>query len=257
MIKVVIIEDEAPAVRKLKRFLEELNEPITVVAELTTVEGAVDFFRNSSDIDLVFSDIELTDGNAFDIYKEVIPSCPIIFATAYNQFLMDAFESNGIAYLLKPFSFDRFEKAWQKFKLLYQSKPELNNSIIEKLGVLLGQPSVQRNYRTRFSINTASGTYFLETNDVVFFNAEEGVVFAIDHQGKNHLLTQATLKQIEEEVDPKLFFRINRAQLVHKTYVAGMERYNKNTLAIKLKTGGSSLITSQSTTSAFKDWVEK
>lgn len=257
MIKVVIIEDEAPAVRKLKRFLEDLSEAITIIAELTNVEDAIAFFKNNEDIDIVFSDIELTDGNAFDIYKEVTPNCPIIFTTAYNQFLMDAFEGNGIAYLLKPFSFDRFEKAWQKFKSLYQSKPELNNSIIEKLGSLLGQTHVQRDYRTRFSINTASGTYFLEIDDIVFFNAEEGVVFAVDHQGKNHLLTQATLKQIEEELDPKYFFRINRAQLIHKPYIAGMERYNKNTLAIKLKNGSSSLVTSQSTTSAFKEWVEK
>ena len=170
MIKIVIIEDEAPAVRKLKRFLEELGEPTAVIAELTNIEDAIAFFKEAHHVDVVFSDIELTDGNAFEIYKEVTPNCPIIFATAYNQFLMDAFESNGIAYLLKPFSFDRFDKAWQKFKLLYQSKPELNNSVIEKLSSLLGQSSNQKNYRNRFSINTANGTYFLETNDIVFFN---------------------------------------------------------------------------------------
>jgi len=257
MINVVIIEDEAPALRKLKRFLDELKEPLTVTVELTNVEDAIAFFKQNKDVDLVFSDIELTDGNAFDIYKEVMPTCPIIFATAYNQFLMDAFESNGIAYLLKPFSFDRFEKAWQKFKLLYLSKPELNNSMIEKLSALLSQPSIQRNYRTRFSINTASSTYFLETQQIVFFNADEGVVFAIDDQNKHHLLTQATLKQIEGEIDPKLFFRINRGQLVHKIYIEGMERYNKNTLAVKLKGNSKRLITSQSTTAAFKDWVEQ
>lgn len=257
MIKVLIIEDEAPAVRKLKRFLEELSEPITVVAELTAVEDAVAFLKHSSDIDVVFSDIELTDGNAFDIYKEVTPNCPIIFATAYNQFLMDAFESNGIAYLLKPFSFDRFEKAWQKFKLLYQSKPEPDNLMLEKLSMLLASPPIQKSYRTRFSINTSGAIYFLNVEDIMFFNAEEGVVFAIDYQDKNHLLTQATLKQIEEELNPAHFFRINRGQLVHKVYVERMERYNKNTLSISFKNGSTSLITSQSTTSAFKDWIEK
>ncbi|SOD15435.1 LytR/AlgR family response regulator transcription factor [Pedobacter xixiisoli] len=257
MTKIVIIEDEAPAVRKLKRFLEELSEPLTIVAELSSVEDAIVFFKDNVDIDIVFSDIELTDGNAFGIYQKVTPNCPIIFTTAYNQFLMDAFESNGIAYLLKPFSFGRFEKAWQKFKLLYQSKPQLDNSMIEKLGSLLGQSSIQKNYRTRFSISKAKSTYFLEIDDIVFLNAEDGIVFAIDCQGKKHLLTQATLKEIEEDLDPKCFFRINRGQLVHKTYIIGLERYNKNTLAVKLKNSEQNLMTSQSATSVFKDWIEK
>lgn len=254
MIKVVIIEDEAPAVRKLRRFLEELSDPITVVAELATVADAVVFLKDAA-VDVIFSDIELADGNAFEIYKEVTPECPIIFATAYNQFLMDAFESNGIAYLLKPFSFDRFEKAWQKFKLLQQPQPELDDIVLKKLSILLGQSNMPNSYLSRFAVNKANATYFLAISDIVFFNAEEGVVFAIDHQGKNHLLTQATLKQIEEELDPKYFFRINRAQLVHKNYIQEIERYNKNTLAIKLKTGSQSLITSQSVTSAFKLWI--
>lgn len=256
MIKVVIIEDEAPAVRKLKRFLDELSDPITVVAELTTVEDALSVLKDT-DVDLIFSDIELADGNAFEIYKEITPACPIIFVTAYNQFLMDAFESNGIAYLLKPFSFDRFQKAWQKFKLFQQQKPELDDVVLKKLSALLGQSTISASYRTRFAVSKSNATYFLAISDIVFFNAEEGVVFAIDHQGKNHLLTQATLKQIEEELDPKYFFRINRAQLVHKNYIQQIERYNKNTLAIKLKTGSQSLITSQSATSAFKVWVEQ
>ncbi|RZK39508.1 MAG: response regulator transcription factor [Pedobacter sp.] len=256
MIKVVIIEDEAPAVRKLRRFLAELSDPVTIVAELATVQDAISFLKDAV-VDVIFSDIELADGNVFEIYKEITPACPIIFATAYNQFLMDAFESNGIAYLLKPFSFDRFEKAWQKFKLLQQSKPTLNFAAIEKLSNLLGQSHINTSYRTRFAISKANATYFLETSDIVFFNAEEGVVFAIDHQGKNHLLTQATLKQLEEELDPKFFFRINRAQLVHKNYIKEIERYNKNTLAIKLKTDRPSLMTSQSATSAFRLWVEQ
>ena len=256
MIKVVIIEDELLAVKKLRRFLEQLNEPIKVLAELHSVEEAINFFKVDNEVDLVFSDIELMDGNAFEIYKEVMPHCPIIFATAYNQFLMDAFETNGIAYLLKPFSFDRFEKAWQKFKSLYLSKPQLNHTMMEKLSMLLGEQPSARNYRARFAVNTGGKTYFLAIADIVFFNAEEGVVFAIDRQGKNHLLSQATLKQVEEEVDPKLFFRINRAQLVHKVYVEETERYNKNALAIKLKTHHQFLITSQSSTAAFKDWIE-
>ena len=109
MIKVVIIEDEIPARNKLKRFISELETPIEIVAEIDTVEKAVVFLKNSS-VDLIFSDIELLDGNAFEIYDQVNISCPVIFTTAYDQFWMNAFESNGIEYLLKPFSQSRFQK---------------------------------------------------------------------------------------------------------------------------------------------------
>src|SRR5690606_38173491 len=110
MIKVVIIEDEIPARKKLKRFLEQVNQSTEVIAEIGTVSEAIEFIKNENAIDLILSDIELQDGNAFEIYQEVNVLCPIIFTTAYNQFLMDAFESNGIEYLLKPFSLERFQK---------------------------------------------------------------------------------------------------------------------------------------------------
>ena len=99
MIKILIIEDEIPARKKLKRFLEELDSTAKVIAEIDNVVSAVAFLKSTS-VDLIFSDIELLDGNAFEIYKEVSISCPIIFTTAYDQFWMNAFESNGIAYLL-------------------------------------------------------------------------------------------------------------------------------------------------------------
>lgn len=118
MINVVIIEDELPARRKLIRFLSEVDTPITILAEIDTVADAICFLTTASSVDLILSDIELLDGNAFEIYNQVSVNCPIIFTTAYNQYLMDAFESNGISYLLKPFTLDRFLQAWKKFTTL-------------------------------------------------------------------------------------------------------------------------------------------
>ena len=117
MIRVLIIEDEIPARNKLKRFLKELDTKIEIVDEIDTVEAAINFLINKQ-VELIFSDIELLDGNAFEIYNKVSVNCPIIFTTAYNQFWMNAFESNGIEYLLKPFSKERFQKAWNKFLYL-------------------------------------------------------------------------------------------------------------------------------------------
>lgn len=255
MIKVLIIEDEIPARKKLRRFLDEVEETFSVEAEIDTVKEAVDFLRTADDIDLILSDIELLDGNAFDIYREVQISCPIIFTTAYDQFLMNAFETNGIEYLLKPFSFERFRKAWDKFILLRKNDPA-DQEFLLKLHQMIGNTQ-EKKYKTRFSVNTHQGIYFFETKDILFFEASEGVIFATEKTGKKHLLTGFTLKEIEAQLDPMEFFRINRSELVSKKWIEKIERYSKNSLAIKMAGHEKHLVTSQSNTSEFREWVEK
>lgn len=143
MIKILIVEDEIPARKKLRRFLDEVKEPISVEAEIDTVQDAVNFLKTADSIDLILSDIELLDGNAFDIYREVQVTCPIIFTTAYDRFWMDAFESNGIEYLLKPFSLERFQKAWDKFLLLRKNQ-STDHSLLSKLDQILGNTAEKK-----------------------------------------------------------------------------------------------------------------
>jgi len=255
MIRILIIEDEIPARKKLKRFLAELDVVAEVVAEIDTVKIAVEFLKDNS-VDLIFSDIELLDGNAFEIYSSVSVSCPIIFTTAYDQFWMNAFESNGIAYLLKPFSRERFQKAWDKF-LLFTKTPSLENELLANLTKLFEKSLLDKSYRKRFTLHMRQGIYFLNIESIVFFEAKEGVVYASDTIGKKYILNESTLKEIEEQVNPLDFFRINRSELVCKQYVEKMERYTKNTLAIKMKGHEKCLTTSQSSTSAFRQWVER
>lgn len=258
MINVVIIEDEAPARRKLIRFLNDLEEEISIVAELATVAEAVSFLSETKNIHLILSDIELLDGNAFEIYGRVSVPCPIIFTTAYNEFLMNAFETNGIEYLLKPFSFERFKKAWGKYLLLRSVPATSDNSILKKITTLLDkQPIENKVFKTRFAITSGRGTYFVDVNDVVFFATEEGIVVAMDTHAKKHLLPQPTLKEIEAVINPDQFFRINRGELVNKTYIEHIERYSKNTIAMKVVGYQQFLITSQSSTAAFREWVER
>jgi DNA-binding LytR/AlgR family response regulator len=255
MIRILIIEDEIPAQKKLKRFIAELDSTTEITAAIDTVARAVEFLKNNQ-VDLIFSDIELLDGNAFEIYHQVSISCPIIFTTAYDKFWMDAFDSNGIAYLLKPFSKDRFQKAWDKF-LLFRKSAADESKWMASITNLLQQNIAEKSYKKRFTINTHQGFYFLETENVIFFAASAGVVFAYDTKGKKHLLTESTLKEIEERLHPLEFFRINRSELVNKPHIEKIERYSKNSLAVKLKGYEKYLKTSQSNTSAFREWVEK
>lgn len=255
MIKILIIEDEIPARKKLKRFLTDLDVETLVVAEIDNVETAVQFIKNTS-VDLIFSDIELMDGNAFDIYKQVSISCPIIFTTAYDQFWTDAFDSNGIAYLLKPFSQAQFEKAWDKFLMLKKS-PFEEHLQLTTLMKLIEQKFIRPLYKKRFTVHTNRGFFFIDLKTITFFEANEGVVFAFDTRGKKHLLNESTLKEIVEQLDPSDFFRINRAELISKEHVEKVERYTKNSLIVKMKGCTNHLKTSQSSTAAFREWVIK
>ncbi len=255
MIKILIIEDEIPARKKLKRFIEELEIETLVVAEIDTVETAINFLQTTN-VDLIFSDIELLDGNVFEVYKEVAVSCPIIFSTAYDNFWMNAFEVNGIDYLLKPFSKERFMKAWDKFILLRNTSPTENN-LLTDLSKFLEQNFKEKQYKKRFSVHTNQGIYFLDTESIVFFEAKEGVVFAFDTMGKKHLLKESTLHEIVELLDAAVFFRINRSELINKNHIQKIERYSKNALAIKVTGLDNYLKTSQSNTAAFNDWIEQ
>lgn len=255
MIKIVIIEDEIPARKKLKRFIDGVNLDTEIIAELDTVQSAITFLKDHQP-SLIFSDIELLDGNAFEIYNEVPVSCPIIFTTAYDQFWMDAFDSNGIAYLLKPFSKEHFRKAWDKYLLLTKSRPKEQTSL-EDLAELIRQNLSGEPYKKRFSINSIQGIYFLETVNIAFFEAEEGTVFAHDKTGKRHLLSVSTLKELESQLNPKDFFRINRSEIVQKTCIESIQRYNKNILAVKVTGHEIYLKTSQNATAGFREWVEQ
>lgn len=255
MIKILIIEDEKPARNKLKRFIKELDVSIDIIGETDTVESSLSFLKSHSP-DLIFSDIELLDGNVFEVYNQVPVSCPIIFTTAYDQFWMEAFEGNGIAYLLKPFSRDRFQKSWEKFQMI-RNAPADADTILSSLSQILGQNLAKKPIKRQFTIHNNRGTSFLNTENICFFEANEGVVFAYDTTGKKHLLTEATLKKIEEQLDPSVFFRLNRSELVNKMHIEKMERHTKNTLAIKLKGFQKHLITSQSTTAQFRSWINQ
>ena len=255
MIKILIIEDELPAQKKIIRFLEELDTPVEIKGEIDTVEKGIAFLNENS-VDLIFSDIELLDGTAFEIYSQVAIKCAIIFTTAYDQFWMEAFDTNGIAYLLKPFSKERFLAAWDKF-LLLRNAIKSSEHQMETLLQLMEQRLQPKTYKNRFTIHSHNKISFLPTGEISYFEAVEGVIFANDLTGKQHLLRESTLKEIEELVNPSEFFKINRSTIVQRQHLEKVERYDKNTLAVKSKGSNIFLKTSQSTTSSFRDWLEE
>jgi len=256
MHKILIIEDEAPARKKLKRYIEQVCNSYEIIAELETVVDAKSLLTQAHDFDLIFSDIELRDGNVFEVYKDVSLSCPIIFATAYNEFLMNAFEANGIEYLLKPYSFERFSSAWDKFIRLKGNQPANYNELIGTINNLIkeNQDSIVE-YKDQFAIKSHKEIYFLKVIDIVCFQADSGIIFAFDKMNKRHIMPQTVFKEIENCLDPKKFFRINRSEIVQRKFIDKLERYNKNTVSVYLNSESKILRTSQNNTGVFNSWL--
>lgn len=252
MYKILIIEDEAPARKKLKRYLKQACNSYKIVGELETVAEAKSLLTQTHEIDLIFSDIELRDGNVFEVYKGLSINCPIIFATAYNEFLMKAFEANGIDYLLKPYSFERFSNAWDKFIRL-KGSPSINYN--ELMGTIHHLLKDNQDYKEQFAIKTHKEIYFLKVEDIVCFQADNGIIFAFDKKNKRHIMPQTVFKDIELFLDPKKFFRINRSESVQRKFIDKIERYTKNTVSIYLNSKSKIVRTSQNNTGEFNAWL--
>lgn len=218
-------------------------------------QGRVAFLRETADLDLIFSDIELLDGKAFQIFQTVRPACPIIFCTAYDHFYVEAFQTNGIAYLLKPYDQAQFAAAWDKYRLLFPSKedPAPSGTWFDQLHDLL-----QRQPRTgkkTFSVKKPEGIFLLKTEDIAFFQAQGDFVLAFDRTNRKHILQQS-LQEIETLVDPHQFFRINRSEIVNFDCIVKYEPYTKNRLALTLANGGIVLHTANSRTPGFRAWLD-
>ena len=256
---ILILEDEEPAARQLAQLLAQAGHtPAPPV--LRSVEKALAWLQTHPLPDLILSDIELLDGNVFSLYEQFPVTCPIIFTTAYDQFLLAAFRGNGIAYLLKPFTLEQLQAALAKYERLRTSlappaaAPSLPPDVVRELTQALrqhGQPA----YKQRFSVRMRNGLHLLQTTDIAYLQADEGVTFAVDGAGVRYPLN-GTLTELERQLNPTCFGRLNRSELVNVAFIERAEPYFNNRLAVKLRTPDLTLITSAAQTSEFRRWLE-
>lgn len=253
---ILIIEDEQRAGEKLVDLIKEV-EVNSKIDWMRSVQDAIDFLRReANNVDLIFSDIELLDGNSFEIFEKITPSCPIVFCTAYDQFYVDAFKTNGIAYLLKPYTKEQFVGAWKKYLMLFDRdvSETLSKEVIMGVQSLLTKR--ERQYKNTFTVKKRSGVYLLKTEDIAFFQAQGDFVLGVDESGTKHILNHS-LAAIEEFLDPRKFFQINRSEIVSIDAVLKYSPYTKNRLAITLSAPNIDLFTSNSRTPDFRIWLEK
>ncbi|MBX0292052.1 LytTR family DNA-binding domain-containing protein [Hymenobacter sp. HSC-4F20] len=246
---ILLIEDEEPAAAQLRRFVQQYQPAATIVAECQQVSEAATYLRQHPAPDLILSDIELLDGNIFALFGQVSVTSPVIFITAYDTFLVQAFEQNGIAYVLKPVQYPQFAAALQKFERLRQS---FQGALLQQLAAHVA-PAPR--YKTRLVSKSRAGLYLLDVADLAYFQLRNGVTHALDRQGRAFVLNE-TLSQLETVLDPAQFFRLNRTEIVHLRAVERLEPYFNDTLVVHLKAPATTLTSSSHRTPELRKWLQ-
>jgi two-component system, LytTR family, response regulator LytT len=249
--KVVVIEDEPLAAEQLCDYARRYDPEIAVLGVLTSVKESVCWFREHAAPDLILSDIELLDGDVFRLFEQLEIPCPIIFTTAYDHFLQQAFDRNGIGYLLKPLEYEKFAAAMRKFEQFQRSFTLLGGDLLRELKSTLAQPR----YKERFVIKARGGIYLLEARRVAYIQIRDEIPFAYDEQGARYPLNE-TLSQLEKTLDPLVFFRLSRSEIVNLNFIERLEPYFNDRMAISLKRLNVTLISSISRTPELRRWIE-
>lgn len=249
--RVVIIEDEPLASEKLSGFLKRYDETINVAARLESVKDVRRWFGGNKPPDLIFSDIELLDGNIFEFFEKEETNCPVIFTTAYDQFLLQAFERNGIAYLLKPFTFENFVGAMLKLEKLKRSLAATQINIWQEIQKNVSRPK----YKERFVVKARGNIRFVETVQIAFFQMHDGLLFAFDAAGEKFPLNE-NLNNLEQILDSKTFFRINRSEIVNLKFIERLEPYFNDRLVVRLRNLKIKLVSSANRTPGLRKWIE-
>jgi len=250
--QVLIIEDERPAAQKLTRLLQEIDPGIAIVAVLSSVEESTNWLTVNPSPELIFMDIQLEDGISFEIFENVEIKTPVIFTTAYDEYTLKAFKVNSVDYILKPISRNDLNAAFDKFNTYHRQKADYTRieSIISQL-----QPKIKE----RFLIRIGEHYRSVPISSVNCFFILERSTFILTDQGKNYPLDYS-LDKIEQMVDPKQFFRVNRNYIVNFNAIRDILVYSSNRLKLKLDNRtdkDDDILVSRERVGEFKEWMDK
>lgn len=250
MLNAIIIEDERPAMETLIQALMEVDPTLQVDAMLSSVKESIDYLSTGPTADIIFSDIQLTDGHSFEIFKQVKTRIPVIFITGYDEFMMNAFASNAIDYILKPVTKKDLQLALYKYRMLEKHFTTHNQTLSDLI------KHIEHRKKNRLIVRKGLEHVALRLEDVVLFYTQNKLVYAIDRWGKKFLAEQH-LGELEQQLDPAVFFRANRQYIVNINHVKGFKPYEKVKLrlTIALSDLDHEIIISQENAGSFKQWM--
>ncbi|MFV8226061.1 LytR/AlgR family response regulator transcription factor [Christiangramia aquimixticola] len=250
--KVIIIEDEKPAARRLERMISKLGLKVDVL--LHSVVSSVDWLNANPHPDLIFLDIQLSDGISFEIFEHVETRSAIIFTTAYDEYALQAFKLNSIDYLLKPIDEEELEAAVKKYR---DNQPLDEGLNMEALRSILISQNQNRSYKTRFTAQVGQHLKLIETGDIACFYSENKATFIHCNNNRNYPL-DIPLEQLEGELDPSKFFRINRKCILNIRAIKDILSYTNSRLEVKLENFSEfQLIVSRERVKDFKNWLNE
>jgi len=250
--EILIIEDEFHAADRLKKLIAQLTIDCKINGPIDTVEDAVEYFEKGNKSDLIFMDIQLADGISFSIFNQTQVVAPVIFTTAFDEYSLKAFKVNSIDYLMKPIDENELKAALAKFQKL-----NFNYNNLDSIQILLKNIQKNENYKERFLIKWKDTFSVIKVNDIAYFYSEDSVTFLVDHDGKSHIYDQ-TLNQIEQDLNPKKFFRINRKQIVNIKSIFQIHSYFNNRVKLDLRPIiDQDVLVSRDKVKAFKTWLDK
>jgi DNA-binding LytR/AlgR family response regulator len=248
--RAVIIEDENLAADKLERYLHKYDKTILILDKIPSISEAVFWFQNNQDYDVVFMDIQLSDGLSFEIFNQVQISKPIIFTTAFDEYAIDAFKVNSIDYILKPITFTDVSKAIGKLKKLqsvFSGNDHVQNAVKEITG---------KKTKDRFLVRLGNHIHSIKTEDISLFYAEGRTVYLITKEKKKYILDYK-LESLESVLNSSEFYRVNRTFIVNISDIKDVLVYSNSRLKITSNVfTEKEIIVSREKVSAFKQWFE-
>lgn len=227
--KVLIVEDEPLAQNNLRNLTMKLFDDLEIVGMLSSVKGAVQWLQNPDNkLDILFLDVELSDGMCFDIFEQVKTNAQIIITTAYDTYALKAFQIHSIDYLLKPIDPDELKAAVERCRQM-RPAPILDAELLRRALIPEEQPA----YKSRFVIRLGDRIVLLRTEDIAYFYAEDKSTYAVTKENKRYIL-DLTLDATHEAVDPRRFFRVSRSQIVAIDAIENISKHLNNRLKISL-----------------------
>lgn len=246
---VVIVEDEKPAARRLERMLVKQN--MNVISSLHSVETAINWFDTNEHPDIIFLDIQLSDGLSFEIFEEIDIQSAIIFTTAYDEYALKAFKLNSIDYLLKPIDDEELATAIRKYSDLQKQQSAVK---INDLKALL-QPNIAT-YKSRFSVKIGQHIKLIPVQSIECFYSENKSTYMYTNDKRSYLVDMP-LEQLTELLNPELFYRVNRTYFVNINYIQDIISYTNSRLQLKLDSySDESIIVSRERVRDFKNWLD-
>lgn len=255
MIKAVVIEDEQLIARELINKILSVAEDVNVIETLPSLKTARKWLMQHAEPDLLFMDIQLSDGVSFELFEQFSLSCPVIFTTAYDEYAIRAFKVNGIDYLLKPVDESELQKAIDRCRQLLNGRQVLPADM-QQLMAHLAAPQ-QQLYKEKFIVNQRNNWIPVDAKDIACF-VRDNLNYLYTFSGEKYILDYTTLEDIEELIDPKLFYRANRQNIVHINAIQSVRPHENQKLSVFLKPPLKMEIDiSREKAPAFKKWFDR